>query len=242
MNIDSLVQISDKVFCKKFLLDLDIKTKLLPNPYYEYPFMIIKNFLSTKSCEEITALSKVNKDSVDAQIRTYTGTMIKPDINTEIRKTKIHKLSPIHQNIYDKNFLDHQKDIETFFNLPLTTSTKIQVLEYSKGSFYKQHSDDSNVLVKDGKIIGFKPVAPQRKLTSILFTTSHSDIISENTFNGGEVIFNYLYDDKGNNIQIKPNAGDMLVFLSNPYFTHEVLKVRDGCRVSLVQWHDCISK
>ena len=60
--------------------------------------------------------------------------------------------------------------------------------------------------------------------------------------NGGEVVFNYLYDDKGNNIQIKPNAGDMLVFLSNPYFTHEVLKVRDGCRISLVQWHDSISR
>jgi len=35
-------------------------------------------------------------------------------------------------------------------------------------------------------------------------------------------------------------AGDMLVFLSNPYFTHEVLEVKKGFRVSLVQWHDAL--
>ena len=32
----------------------------------------------------------------------------------------------------------------------------------------------------------------------------------------------------------------MIVFLSNPYFTHEVLEDKKGYRVSLVQWHDAI--
>jgi SM-20-related protein len=235
-----MVQISNKIFCEKFLTELDIKTRILTNPYYDYPFMIIKNFLSNQICDEITASMKINKDVVEAKIRKHDGIKVETGINTEIRKTRIHKLSSIHQKIYDNNFLKHQKDIEYFFNLPLITSTKTQLLEYTKGSFYKQHSDDSNVLMKDKKIIGFTPVAPQRKITSVLFTTSYSDTITENTFNGGELIFNYLYDDNGKNIQIQPDSGDMVIFLSNPYFTHEVLPVKDGYRVSLVQWHDAL--
>jgi SM-20-related protein len=32
----------------------------------------------------------------------------------------------------------------------------------------------------------------------------------------------------------------MVVFLSNPIFTHEVLEVTSGNRFTLVQWHDAI--
>ena len=113
-------------------------------------------------------------------------------------------------------------------------------MEYTKGSFYKQHSDDSSVLLKDDEVVGFLPVALERKITSVLFTTNHSDIVSKNNFDGGELIFNYLYDRKGEIVQIKPKAGDMILFFSNPYFTHEVLEVKKGFRVSLVQWHDAI--
>lgn len=235
-----MLQISNKIYCEEFLETLDIKTKILPNPYYDYPFMIINNFMSLPICEEITASTKVSTDVIDAKIKEHNGVLVKSDINQEIRKTKIYKLSSIHQKIYDSNFLKYQNNIETFFNIPLTTSTKVQVLQYQKGSFYKEHSDDSNVLIKDSKVIGFKVVAPQRKITSILFATTQSDISTKNNFDGGEIVFNYLYDENGNILKIKPKAGDMLLFLSNPYFTHEVLEVTKGNRVSLVQWHDGI--
>lgn len=235
-----MVQISNYVFCKKFLTKLNIKTGILPNPYYDYPFMIIENFLSDTTCEEITSSTRTNKDVVEAEIRKQNSNNIDTDINTSIRKTNIHKLNPNHKRIYDKNFLKHQKDIEKFFNLALTTSTKIQTLEYTKGSFYKQHSDDSSVLLKNNQVVGFTPVALERKITTVLFTTNHSDVISENNFDGGELIFNYLCDKEGKKIKIKPKVGDMIVFLSNPYFTHEVLEVKVGYRISLVQWHDAI--
>ena len=235
-----MVQISNHIFCEEFLLDLDIKTKILPNPYYDYPFMIIKNFLPNAICESITSNMRNNQDIVEAKIRKKVGVKIDADINTNIRKTNIHKLDNIHELIYQENFLKHKKDIEDYFNMPITTSTNIQALEYTKGSFYKQHSDDSSVLVKDSEVIGFLPVAPQRKITTVLFTTSHSNISSNNNFKGGELLFNYLCDKDGKEIKIYPKAGDMVVFLSNPYFTHEVLEVEDGYRVSLVQWHDAI--
>ena len=235
-----MVQISNYIFCKEFLTKLNIKTAILPNPYYDYPYMIIPNFLSAKICKQITANIKNDKDILEAKIRKTDGMRIKSTTNTKIRKTKIHRLKDIHERIYIKSFLKHQNDIEKFFKLAITNSTQIQALEYTKGSFYKQHSDDSSVLVKDGEIMGFLPVAPQRKISTVLFTTSNEQIASKDSFTGGELVFNYLKNSKGETIQIKPKAGDMLVFLSNPYFTHEVLEVKEGFRVSLVQWHDAL--
>lgn len=235
-----MVQISNQIFCEEFLTKLDIKTGKLPNPYYDFPFMLIENFLSSKICEEITSSMRLNQDICEAEIRKYKAIEIQTGKNTSIRKTNIHKLNSAQENIYNESFVKHKEDIEKFFNLSITTSTEIQALEYTKGSFYKQHSDDSSVLLKDDEVIGFLPVALERKITSVLFTTNHSNIVSKNNFNGGELVFNYLYDKNGETIQIKPKAGDMIVFFSNPYFTHEVLEVKKGYRVSLVQWHDAI--
>ena len=102
------------------------------------------------------------------------------------------------------------------------------------------HSDDSSMLYKEDELVGFLPVAKQRKISTVLFTTTNDEVISENTFTGGELLFNFLYYEDGNEVKIKPKAGDMLVFLSNPYFTHEVLKVINGRRITLVQWHNAI--
>jgi SM-20-related protein len=235
-----LTQISNKIFCEDFLTTLNIQTKILPNPYHDYPYMIIKNFLSDKTCNDITAYIQDNNNHIDAKIRKKNHLLNTEILNQQIRKTKISKLNKLHEQLYSHSFLKHQKEIERFFCLVLSTSTKIQALEYTQGSFYKPHSDDSSVLLKKNKIAGFIPVAPQRKLTTVLFTTSNNNKISKNSFAGGELVFNYLYHKNGINVQIKPQAGDMIVFLSNPYFTHEVLEVTQGYRLSLVQWHDAI--
>jgi SM-20-related protein len=74
-----------------------------------------------------------------------------------------------------------------------------------------------------------------------LFATSHAHKCDDRfTFNGGELVFNFLKDKKGNTITLKPKAGDMLVFASNPYFSHEVKEVKRGYRLTLVQWHNAI--
>ena len=54
------------------------------------------------------------------------------------------------------------------------------------------------------------------------------------------VMTQVCYTKNGERNKNKTKAGTMLVFLSNPYFTHEVLKVKQGRRISLVQWHNAI--
>jgi SM-20-related protein len=114
---------------------------------------------------------------------------------------------------------------------------------YKEGYFYVKYADDSSEFVdEDGQTLGFKCVAPERKLITVLFGSSHNDRLSDNEvgFEGRELLFNYFYDKDGNTVKIKPKAGDMVVFPSNPYFSHEVLPVKKGYRLTLVQWHDAI--
>ena len=231
-----MTQISNNIYCADFLTTFDIKTKLLPNPYYDYPYLIIENFLNINECNEINEKIKEDDDYQKAQVKINQSATT----NEEIRKTNIYALNKNHLELYTNRFLQHQALIEDFFKLALTTSTDVQVLEYLKNSFYVMHSDDSSMLYKNNELVGFTPVTQQRKITTVLFTTSYDENTSENTFIGGELLFNFLYDENGNEVKIKPKAGDMVVFLSNPYFTHEVLKVLEGRRISLVQWHNAI--
>ena len=182
------------------------------------------NFCKNIVCEIDYAVNN-NKSWTSATGRVYNGT----------------DLVKYQEELYAEMFIKHQSEIEGFFKFPLTISSDVQVLEYTKDAFYKAHSDDSNMLVDNEKLVGFIPVAKNRKLTTVLFTTSYDEKNdSLNSFNGGELLFNFLYDSNKNQIKIKPKKGDMLVFLSNPYFTHEVLKIKSGYRLTLVQWHDAL--
>lgn len=142
-----MTQISNKIFCSDFLISFDIETKLLTNPYYDYPFLIIENFLDENECYEINKKVKEDDDYQKAQIK-IKEIITTAQINEEIRKTNIYSLSEKYLEIYTKRFLTFQAKIEDYFKLALTTSTQIQVLEYIKDSFYAMHSDDSSMIYK----------------------------------------------------------------------------------------------
>lgn len=168
--------------------------------------------------------------------------VVLPELEEDIRKTAIHQLPEVLLEGYHLSFAYYQKQIEDYFSVALTTSTEVQALEYTAGGFYIKHADDSNDLVdSQGETVGFLQVAPERKMTTVLFATSHADCAGEGLhFDGGELVFNYLCDAQGAQVRIRPRAGDMVVFPSNPLFSHEVLPVEHGYGLTLVQWHDAI--
>jgi len=239
-----MIQLSNYVFCDERLLEWHIDNPLLPNPYYDYPFMIIPNFIEHQLAREITQDIYKSANAKRAEVKSMLlNSVLDPSVDESIRKTNIYNLNPLHNELYQSIFMSHQPQIERFFNLSLTLATPIQALEYTKGSFYIKHADDSNELVDhEGNTVGFQCVAPQRKLTTVLFTTQYDGVKEGSTqsFSGGELVFNYLFDAKGHNIVVKPNRGDMIIFPSNPYFSHEVKAVQSGYRLSLVQWHNAI--
>jgi SM-20-related protein len=220
-----------------------IENKILPNPYYDYPYMIIKDFLPKDIISQIQQRVYKSSESKRAEVKSVVlNSVVDSTVKESIRKTDIYDLDDDLKEIYMDSFLRHQPSIEEYFSIALTLSTDVQVLEYQKGFFYKKHSDDSNDLLdREGNLAGFMLVAPQRKITTVLFGSDYSETPkAPESFCGGELIFNYLYNQDKEVIKYEPKAGDMLVFPSNPFFSHEVKMVEEGYRLTLVQWHNGI--
>lgn len=236
-------QISNNIFCDDFIVDMELSSRLMPNHYYDYPYLLIKNFLPPFLCDSIVEYAFNSSEAERAKVKTtLLNAVVDPSVDESIRKTVIHKLPDALLAEYEKSFKKHQRTIEDFFSLALTTATQVQVLEYTKGDFYIKHADDSNEVVNDkGETVGFIQVAPLRKISTVLFATSHDEHGADKKhFSGGELLFNYLFDAQGKPVKFLPKAGDMLVFPSNPIYSHEVLPVSEGYRLTLVQWHNAI--
>ena len=240
-----MIQISTHIYCDPLFETIEIDNKLLPNQYKDYPYLIIKNFFSQASCKKLVSLVQEDEETkrkAEVKKEVFTG-IVQSGVVEEYRKTNIYKLDTFYNNYYDEQFMKYKPVIEEYFNMALTLSTDVQVLEYKKGFFYVKHADDSSEIINmDKETIGFKLVAPQRKLSTVLFATSHETNVQNGaqSFSGGELMFNYLYNSEGESVKIKPEAGDMIIFPSNPYFSHEVLPVEEGYRLTLVQWHDTV--
>ncbi len=239
-----MIQISNYVYCDARLEKLDITNRLLPNAYKDTPYLIIKNFFTPELCRQLVSLVKKDEESQRAEVKLENiSGIIESDVVVDYRKTNIYTLDDFYSEYYEKQFLKYKPLIEEYFAAVITLSTAIQVLEYKEGYFYVKHADDSSELVdENGETVGFKCVAPERKLTTVLFATPHECNAQGESegFSGGELLFNYLYDENGEPVKIKAEAGDMVIFPSNPYFSHEVLPVKKGYRLTLVQWHDAI--
>lgn len=238
-----MIQISENIFLDRHIFELDIPTAFLPSPYKPFPFLIIKNFL--KPHELPLFVDEIYQDE-EAEVAKVKSEVIHGVVEAKVvkkyRDTKVYAISDFLNDLYQKRFHEYQPQIEEYFNIAITLSTSVQALEYTKGGYYVQHADDSTtVLGPDKQIVAFTPVAPQRKITTVLFATSHSETPdSKHSFKGGELVFNFLKNKEAAAIEFRPEAGDMIIFPSNPYFSHEVKKVEAGYRLTLVQWHNAI--
>ncbi len=238
-------QLSTYVHCDSLFDTIDIPHAVFSSPYKDYPYLIIKNFFSKEACKVLKKSVREDLESKQkAEVRKKKKFgIIEADIVEGYRKTNTGELNTYYEKYYAEQFNKYKSEIEAYFSVALALSTKVQVLEYTEGFFYVKHADDSSEIINKAKeTVGFKIVAPQRKLSTVLFTTSHVSHADEEeeSFTGGELMFNYLYDSVGDSVKIEPEAGDMIVFPSHPYFSHEVLPVEEGYRLTLVQWHDIV--
>jgi len=235
-------QVSNKVYCDTLFERVEIPHAIFASPYVELPYLHIKNFFSKEECQNlIVSIEEEQQEKKQAEVRKKSNGVLTSNLVESYRKTNIVTLSSYYKSYYSEQFEVHKAEIESYFSVALSSATAVQALEYEKGFFYVKHADDSSALVnKEKETVGFKVVAAQRKLSSILFVSSHISKAKEEEvyFSGGELVFNYLYDDSGKNIVIYAEAGDLIVFPSHPYFSHEVLPVQDGYRLTLVQWHN----
>ena len=230
-------QVSNLLYCSEFLYNIRISSALLNKAYSDYPFLIIDGFFSEDECGGVLEHIKNTNEFEEAKIKSIvTIDAIKPLVDEAIRKSKIYTLTLAQDECFELRFESFRAQIETFFNVSLLDASSTQVLSYNKDSFYVSHADDSSEIIDiNGNTIDYKLIAPHRVITTVLFLNSGDD-----DFNGGELVFSHLSDIDGTPFCYKPQQGFMIVFPSNPYFAHEVLKVTSGHRATLVNWHDAI--
>ncbi len=236
-----LTQVSEKTYMPLTWLESLVPTemKLLPSPYLEYPFYRGK-------IENVSVLQEYvdshKEDGNKIGIISSDEGLIIPKKDTAIRNT--YNILP------DDSFLDsyntlmqpQKSAIERYFNVSIIGSGTPQILLYYKGCFYIRHSDNcSEIIDKQKRLVGFKPVALHRKLTTVLFLSSYMrNPKGEFEFNGGDLSFDFLFDAEMHPIKLRPQSGELVSFFSNPYFSHSVKSVTSGLRVSIAQWHNIL--
>jgi len=218
-----MVPISQKVYALKEIWDMDFEKHPLASFYNEYPFLIFENVLDENKCENI--INSLKKDE------TYKAKLISKGLDEDIRKTILHKPTDEIRKIFERVINEKKEEIEKFFGVSLLSGTDIQILEYKDGGFYKRHADNASEIYKDGKLVGYKVIAPERKITTLLFLNDD--------FEGGEIEFSHLRYNDGSRVIFKPKAGQMIVFPSHGLFAHEVKKV-NGNRFAIVKWWSVI--
>lgn len=236
-----LTQVSEYIYSPKEWLDgiIPASMKFYTNPYYDYPFIYENTIYNFDYLKNYVHNHFEQKEQIGV-IQGEKGIFL-PKTNTSIRNT----FNIISQDDfiveYNKFFETKRAKIESFFNVSLMQSTSPQILIYKEGCYYKRHSDNCSEIFADGKLVSFKPVAPSRIITTVLFITSYSENISDDfEFSGGELEFDFLENEDKNIVSIKPKEGDFVSFFSNPYFSHSVKEVTAGTRISIVQWHNAI--
>ncbi len=233
-------QISKLLFYDE-ILDLTIpkNIKNLGNPWFDYPFFIKDNFLNSDEIDTIFGDIK-DENSKIASIKQIKDNYIDTKIDTNYRKTDTFSISNLSKSLYLNRFANVKLEIEQFFRFSMIESDNLQLLGYKKGYFYSMHSDNANyILNKNGDIEHWRVVASERKVTTVLFlTTEVENSPKAREHIGGSLVFNFLFDEDKKLATIKPKAGLLIAFPSNPYFAHSVEKVIEGYRASVVSWHN----
>ena len=217
-----MVFISQKIYALDEIWEMDFEKYPMASFYNEYPFLVFENLLSKEECKEaILSLGECD----------YKAQLVGGGVNEDIRKTIIHSPTSKIREIFEKAFYSVKDKIEKFYGVSFIKGTELQVLEYKEGGFYKCHADNASEIVKNGKLIGYKVVKPERKLTTLLFLNDE--------YEGGEIEFCHLRFLDGKRVVHKPKAGEMIVFPSHGLFAHEVKPVFGNNRFAVVKWWNC---
>ena len=238
----NLTRISEEVYAPIEWLDTLIpqQLRLLPNPYKKLPYLYFQTSLSTAPLYKNVMAQKSRADKIGI-ISTQDG-IVRAKTKKDIRNT--YNLTPDDDFMqhYGQIFAAHKASIEEFFNVSIIASGDPQILIYTPGCFYIRHSDNCTELFEDDTLVGFKPVASHRVVTTVLFLNScASKDPKKNEYSGGELSFDFFQDKEGKVVTLLPQGGYMISFLSNPYYSHSVHTIKEGIRISVAQWHRAIA-
>lgn len=175
---------------------------------------IVKNALSLSLCDEILNEFKNNDEWEEATVGLG---QIKKDIrNCKILSMSfpqvIQKNNEVRYKLDNSVFNSASKCIQEynkkFLYCKIEEDSGYQLLKYSEGGFYGQHTDSYKLHPR---------------------SVSCSFILNDD-FDGGEFAF---FDRE---LKYKLSKGDAIMFPSNFMYPHEIMPVTKGIRYSIITW------
>jgi hypothetical protein len=184
------------------------------NPLSDY-IKVYNNILSKDECELILSEYKNCNDWTSTRVGDE-GRLDKDVRNCDIInisigsiiKNNLEKRKLIDDLIFEKSAIAAKKYVEDFPHCFLKSDSGYDLLRYSEGGYYTQHTDNYKETPR---------------------TLSMSIALNED-FIGGELAF---FDRE---IQIRMDTGSAIVFPSNFMYPHEVMPVIQGTRYVIVTW------
>ncbi len=186
----------------------------------ENQYHIVRNALPHDLCDHLILESFLYNTPDIAKVREgkdsfHTDPMVR---NTEV---VFHPCKSDLGKFFKQNAKTVNKEAEWFFNISRIET--IQILKYTRGSFYNRHAD---LTTPSG--IGYHQ--KQRKISCSLQLNSPTEY-----YGGGFNLFTF----EGQELNMSLNKGDLLLFPS--FIPHEVTQVTKGIRYSSTAWIEGLS-
>lgn len=186
-----------------------------------YGLILKKKFLSDNVSDKLIKYVEKQADASDLAIFTENSKDAKESLSTVVNSDRVTSRIELgdRQSIIDKWVADiFHKFVAKRVGKKIRTFTKPDLMRYTKGGYYKAHSD-SEIFDSDEGI--WKKVL-DRDYSLLLYLNDD--------FEGGGVRFEHF------NYTYHPEKGDLLVFPSDHLYLHEALLVTAGVRYVIVSW------
>jgi SM-20-related protein len=147
-------------------------------------------------------------------------------VHHEVRRTTRVALPEETRERVARLFREHRPVLEAHFGLPLGECEEPQCLKYEEGDYFVAHQDGNTPLVYDRSRF--------RRISLVLFLSTHADHPAPETYGGGALVFHGSGSDFNARFPVNPPAGSVIAFRSET--THEVTPVTHGERYTIVTW------
>lgn len=198
------------------------------------PVLLLPNFLTTEEFNVLLAEVKnvSNQKAISAAVTT--SGIGKPLEHTVVNDVRVTNILPIHPLALDKEKPKIQAIIKDYWEVPSLVEPihAWQCLQYNIGGHYRWHSDGFNF--RENK---WNLYYPQRSFALVYFINSWTHGYPQvDHFSGGELVFTHIVDQYNNRLTIYPKANTLAIFPTTSEYLHQVNIVREGTRISFVNW------
>jgi hypothetical protein len=204
------------------------------------PVLILPDFLPQEEflrlrtdVDTVTASEALKGRSATAGVTVKGGTAVvnETKIIEDVRSTKI---LPVHPAAIGQHTQRIQRAIREYWKVdsPVDPVHGWQCLLYEVGGHYRWHSDA--FCFRGGK---WQLFYPKRSFALVFCMNDWTHgYPRQNQFSGGELVFTHIVDQYNNRLTVYPRSNTLIIFPTTFHHLHQVNQVREGRRVTFVNW------